>query len=234
MDYKAYFNSQWPFEAAGYIKNDQFYPLDNISEGDKRDEVAVDPSFLMDEPDVFIHSHTTGWRQHNPEFDPRSPSYHDLKGQIDTAIEWAVCTTDGVNCSDPLFWGNPDNRPPLLGRDFIYNIQDCLSLAQDWFYQERGIVLPNQARTPYWHDEGHNFMEELFPKWGFVEIAQSEAQRGDVFLYAIRSPIIRHIGVYLGNNEVISHWHKQVSAVESYGKWAKNIAKTIRYTGTAA
>lgn len=226
---KAHFNACYPEEGAGYIKDGLFYPLQNISSGDKREEVAVDPSFLLKEPQMFVHSHTTGWKQFDRWHDPRSPSYFDLKGQIDTGIEWGVMTTDGENCSDLYTWGNWNNRPPYEGRDFIHNIQDCLSLGQDWFAREYGIHLPNVARHPFWHDEGQDLMNDLYQEWGFYDIDISEARRGDWFLYAIRTPILRHIGIYLGNNQVLSHWYGRLSAVEPMGTWAKHIRKVIRH-----
>lgn len=230
-DFKQYFASKYPEEAAGYFKDGVFFPLENISTGDKRLECAVDNSFLLSEPDVFMHSHTTGWKQFPADYDPRSPSKKDMETQLACDIEFALVTTDGENTSDPLFWGNPEHRPELVGREFIFNIQDCLSLAQDWFYKERNIVLPNIARNPYWHDEGENHMEDLYTKWGFVDVNMSEVQVGDVFLYAIRSEVIRHIGIYVGENKVLSHWYGRLSAVEDFGTWAKYIKRTIRYKG---
>lgn len=229
---KQHFNSCWPNEGAGYLKGGVFYPLENISEGDKRNEVAVDPSFLLQEPEVFIHSHTTGWKQFDEHYDPRSPSYFDLKGQIETDIEWAIITTDGENCSEPLYWGNPDHRPPHIGRDFIFNIQDCLSLAQDWFYSEYGIVLPNHPRHPLWHEDGQNYMEDLYKAWGFEDVPLAELKRGDVLLYAIRPtiyPMARHIGIYLGDNQVLSHWHERISAIEPFGAHFRNIKIAARH-----
>jgi hypothetical protein len=229
MTHTEHFNSCYPYEAAGYYKDGIFHPLDNISDGDRRNEVAVDPSFLLDDPDVFVHSHTTGWRQLEAGEDPRSPSYFDLKGQIETDIEWAVCTTDGENCSELLYWGNPNHRPELEGRDFIFNIQDCLSLAQDWFYKEHKLVLPNQPRHPFWHEDGANHIEDLYHLWGFEDIELSQMKKGDVLLYAIKYPMARHIGVYLGNNQVLSHWHDRLSAVEPFGKWAKYVKLAARH-----
>jgi cell wall-associated NlpC family hydrolase len=225
MDYKQYFISKWPEEAVGYIKDGEFYPLENIA-ADKQYEFEVDPAFLIEEPDALLHSHTTGITVQS--HDPRSPSYQDLKYQIATDIEWGICVTDGQTCDDPLWWGNPNNRPPLLGREFIFNIQDCLCLCQDWFYQERGIVLPTEPRTPHWNEEGQNYMEDLYEQWGFERIELNTLTRGDVLFYKVRSPVVNHLGIYLGNNEVISHWYGRVSCIEGFGKWANYIQFAAR------
>lgn len=227
MDFKQYFISKWPEEAVGYLKDGQFFPLENIAV-DKRHQFEVDPMFMLNEPDALLHSHTVGFEEQR--HDARSPSITDLEYQITTAIEWGICVTDGDVCEDPLYWGNPNNRPELLGRDFIFNIQDCLSLCQDWFYQEHGVVLPNQPRNPYWNEDGENYMEQLYESWGFDKIDLGSLRRGDVLFYKVRSPVVNHLGIYLDNNEVISHWYGRVSAIESYGKWANYIQFAARYT----
>jgi hypothetical protein len=225
MDFKSYFISKWPEEAVGYLKNGQFFPLENIAV-DKLHEFEVDPEFQLEEPDALLHSHTTGFEVQT--HDPRAPSFQDLKHQIITDIEWGICVTDGQTCDDPLYWGNPANRPPLEGREFIFNIQDCLCLCQDWFYTEHGLVLPSEARTPHWNEEGQNYMEALYESWGFERIGLDELRRGDVLFYQVRSPVVNHLGIYLGDNQVLSHWYGRVSAVEGFGRWASYIKFAAR------
>lgn len=230
-DYKAYFISKYPEEAAGYLKDGKFYELENLAEGDKRTECSVHPSFLLNDPDVFVHSHTTGWCIQPDDFDARSPSYQDLKSQAETGIEWAIATTDGETCSDLLYWGNPKNRPPLLGRDFIYNLQDCFALLQDHLYSELGVSIPTVPRNKFWHEEGQNLVQDHFRELGFTEVELNDLQPNDVLLYAVRDPVVRHIGIYLGNNQVLSHWYNRLSAIENYGTWAKYVKLAVRYTG---
>jgi hypothetical protein len=221
MDFKDYFIRKWPEEAVGYLKDGAFHPLENISEGDKRRTFKVDESFLLSEPDALLHSHTTG--SERQDGDPRSPSAADLECQIATDIEWGICVTDGENCEEPLWWGNPANRPPLEGREFIFNIQDCLSLCQDWFYADRGLVLPNQPRNPFWNQEGEDHIGSLYKNWGFRKVALDKLKHGDVLFYQVRSPVINHLGIYLGDNQVLSHWYGRTSCVEDFGVWARYI-----------
>jgi hypothetical protein len=225
VTYKEYFNQQWPNEGVGYIKDGVFYPLENTAE-DKRWSFEVDPAFLLEEPDCLLHSHCVG--NETIEVDPHSPSFEDMESQIATAIEWGICVCDGETCEDPVYWGNPKNRPELIGRDFIFNVQDCLSLCQDWFYSEKGIELPNQPRNAFWNEEGQNYMEELYETWGFDKVELTELQAGDVLFYKVRSKVVNHLGIYLGNNEVISHWYGRVSCIESFGKWAGYIEFAAR------
>jgi hypothetical protein len=227
MDYKEHFNSCWPEEGVGYIKDDKFYPLENIAT-DKLHQFEVNPKFLLEQPDLLLHSHCVG-RDIHYDGHPKSPTYEDLVGQLTTDIEWGICVTDGETCEEPVYWGNLAHRPPLLDREFIFNIQDCYTLVQDWFYQKRGISLPNQARTPHWNEEGHDLLAGSYEQWGFVKIELEDIQPGDVVFYQVRSPVINHLGVYLGNNEIISHWYGRISCIESFGIWANYIQFAARY-----
>lgn len=209
------------------MKDGEFFLVQNIAEN-KELSFEMPPEVMLAEPDMILHSHTVGHRVFEPGHNPKSPSAADLQGQLMTAVEWGIVVTDGQTCEPPVLWGNPERRPPLLGREFIYNAQDCFSLAQDWYYQEMGKVLPNFVRDPFWHEDGKNYIVEQFENYGFKQIDLAELQYGDALVYCIRSPIPRHIGIYLGNNQVISHWYNRVSAIESFGTWAKYIALALR------
>lgn len=227
MNFKEHFIKCWPNEGVGYIKDGEFFPLENIAE-DPSNAFAVDPAFLLNEPDALLHSHCTGVKV--LDVDPHVPSYEDLLGQQQTDIEWGICVTDGQVCEDPLYWGNPLNRPPLEGREFIYNVQDCLALVQDWYFANRGVVLPTQARTPFWNEEGQNYFEDLHEAWGFKVVDLCDLAEGDVLFYKVRSPVVNHIGVYVGDNKVLSHWFGRLSGVEDFGKWAGYIQFAARYS----
>jgi hypothetical protein len=227
---KAHLISVWPEEGCGYIKDGVFYPVANLAE-DKEHAFEFPADLMLVEPDIIVHSHTVGYADKNPSHDARAPSHADLVGQLNTAVEWALCVTDGQTCEDPRFWGNPSNRPPLVGRDFIHNLQDCFSLAQDWYYAERGLVLPNVARTPFWNQEGENHIAEHYASFGFVEIPLSELQHGDALLYQVRSKVPNHIGIYVGDNRVLSHWAGRISQEEDFGTWARYIVTALRYQG---
>lgn len=229
--YKEYFISKWPEEGVGYIKSGKFYPLENKAV-DKIHSFAVDESFMLDEPEILLHSHTVGHEPTKNSDNPKEPSYLDLLGQINTDIEWGICVTDGEVCEDPVYWGNPDNRPELIGRDFIYNIQDCFALAQDWYYKEIGLTLPNYPRDKYWNRNGENYIMEQYSKYGFIDVALEELKPGDALLYQVQSKVPCHIGIYLGNGQVISHWFGRQSAIESYGKFARYIVRALRYANT--
>lgn len=226
-----YVKSKWPEEAIVFVDADaNLHFVENIAE-DKLHTFKAEPSALVElNPVLIIHSHTVGFEVITDfATDPRSPSKADLAGQIATDVEWCIIATDGENCDEPVYWGNPNNRPPLLGRDFLFNCQDCLSLAQDWYYQTLGIELPNKARDAFWNFEGENHIVSDFESFGFVQIPIEEAGYGDALIYQVRSDVPNHIGIHLGGNKVLSHWYGRVSAEEDYGTWARYISMALRH-----
>ena len=222
---KSFFIKAFPNEAVGYLKDGKFYELENLS-SNPRHSFEVRPDFLLNEPDVLVHSHCVTTRS---MFDPRSPSYEDLKTQIAIDIECAVCVTDGVECSDPMYWGNPKNRPALVGRDFIHNIQDCFSLVQDYYFQELGIELRSVPRYAGWAQDGLTLIESSYIDMGFKEIPISEAKANDLFFYQVHAKTPNHLGVYVGDQRVLTHWYGRASGFEPYSKWASKIVKAVRY-----
>lgn len=217
--------SCYPKEGVGYFKDGVFYPLTNLSED--MDTFEVDETVLLLEPDLLVHSHNV--KRYGPHQDPREPSFQDLLGQINTGVEWAIIPTDGQECSQPVRWGNPTSRPPLLDREFIHSVQDCLSLMQDAFYQKYGIILPSQPRTPDWWLQGHDYMTQLYQDWGFNRVELSELKEGDVLFYTVRSKVVNHLGMYVGDGQVLSHWYGRVSNIEPYARWARYVTFAARH-----
>jgi hypothetical protein len=222
---KEYFISKWPEEACGYLKYGVFYPLENCSE-DKENDIEVDGEFLIRKPDVFVHSHTF---REEPPSDPRAPSEVDLHNQIITNIEWAICATDGKTCSDPIFWGNPNHRPPIEGREFIVNAQDCLSLVQDWYYEHLNIRLPNKARSADW-DLGYSFMDDEYTNWGFYDVPLDDLKHGDVMMMRVLlATTTNHLAVYVGDGKIIHHGYGQVPITEQCHRWLKRTVRVVRH-----
>lgn len=225
-DYEQYFISKYPEEGVGYLKDGKFYPVENLAE-EKTCNCVFDGSILIKKPDVILHSHT---RVSGDTGDLRVPSYTDMHNQIVSAVEWGIVVTDGVKCEEPVYWGNPLRRPPLIEREFIPNIQDCLSLVQDWYFAELNIVLPNQPRDPDWDLQGLNYMDDLYESWGFTkEVAWDEMERGDLMMFKCLSAITNHLAVYVGNGEMIHHGLGQISVIEPVHKWQKRLVRVVRH-----
>lgn len=226
MEFKQYFIDAYPDEAVGYVKQGVFYPIENIAT-DQTEDCAFDGSILIHQPELIIHSHTK--KPKDKELDQRVPSQIDLQNQIMTACEWAICVTDGQTCSDPMYWGNNDHRPPLKDREFIYNIQDCLSYIQDWYHQKCGIKLPNCARSPDWDDKGFTYMDDLYQEWGFVDVSRDQMQHGDLLMFKMLSHTTNHLGIYLGDGLMTWHCEGQVPTTLPLGRFAKRVSRAARH-----
>jgi proteasome lid subunit RPN8/RPN11 len=215
----------YPMEGVGYFKDGIFYPVKNLST--EPGNFEIDNSILLLQPDCLVHSHDIALS--GPHGDAREPSDIDLQGQINTGVEWAIIVTDGVECNPPVRWGNPATRPPLLDREFIHGIQDCLSLMQDAFYQRWGIRLPNKARKQDWWVNGEDLMSQFYEAFGFEKVPLEDIQRGDVLFYTVRSKVVNHLGMYEGDGKVLSHWGGRVSNIEDYHVWARYVTFAARY-----
>lgn len=227
-NYKEYFRSNYPNEAVGYIKKGKFYPVKNLS-ATPSTNFEIDPKVLLKKPEILLHSHCVPKEPIN--YDPHEPSYEDLLGQQQTGIEWGICVTDGEVCEDPVYWGNPDHRPPLLERQFIHSIQDCLCLVQDWYWETYKIKLPTHPRSPDWFETGKNYMEELYSEWGFEDIDRNDMKFGDVLMYQVRSPVVNHLSIYIGDNKVLTHWFGRLSEIQNAGLWMSHCKTVVRYKG---
>lgn len=85
---------KWPCEMVGYVKDDQFYPLRNISKSPKdRYQLSIQDTLfvLNNEVDFLVHSHPTLDNQ---------PSQKDLMAQKSTNIPFLIIGTDGTTCTD--------------------------------------------------------------------------------------------------------------------------------------
>lgn len=112
---------------------------------------------------------------------------------------------------------------PLEGREFIFGKQDCLTLVQDFYLRELSIVLPNAPRTDKFWERGEDLYMDNFAKAGFERIP-APSQRGDVIMMAIRSDIVNHAAVWLGDRDhMLHHPYEHLSERTVYGGyWAEN------------
>ncbi len=226
--------SCYPNEGGGVITtDDKFHPLKNLAE-DPRQTYELRPwTLLAYDVKCLLHSHT-----YDPNVrlidDPRIPSKADLQGQIDTDVEWAIVVCEGQNVTPPFFWGDYDHRPPLMEREFIHSMQDCLGFMQDWQYKHFGLKLPMFARTPNWFLEGKNHMVDQYQKWGFVDVSNQPQARGDVVFYRIQSDVVNHIGVVIEPNTVAHHLFNRFPKTEPYAVWHKYVMMRIRHVTNPA
>jgi proteasome lid subunit RPN8/RPN11 len=243
----------YPEEACGFIVKGEYVPVKNV---------ASDPKSHVDDPDactcrkccfrvakkdvakylpdadMFLHSHPDG---------PLYPSRTDMQSQISMGIPWGIIALDEERIGQPEIWGDTLPIQPLVGRTFLHGIRDCYSLIRDVYRLGRErlaldditrewpfdpIYLADKPRDHAWWEMDLDYYETEPGKWGFVPIAQHEAQPGDVFLASIRANgKINHGGVLLSNDLILHHLPQRVSRREPAGIWARHAAKWVRYVG---
>lgn len=144
---------------------------------------------------AVVHSH--------PDY-PDCPSAADMRGQLSSAVPWAIVATDG-QATKPLRWFGVANTDPLVGRGFVHGIQDCYALIKDYYAQELGIQLPEYPRDWEWWLNGEDLYSQGFETAGFVEINAAQAKPNDMWLAQLRGKVASHGGLLLENGLALHH-----------------------------
>lgn len=192
------------------IKGDlaEYVPCRNIAEGE--DEFRIDPSDWAEAEDRghvlgVVHSHPGG---------PVTPSPADLAGQEAMGLPWWIVVP---GTSEWARFG----VSPLEGRVFAWGVEDCFSLARDYFGG-----LPDFARAPgFWLDR--DLFGDCAPLAAFYPV-KGDPEPGDVLLFAIKSETRNHCAVYLGDGRILHHMPGRLSAAEPIGPLVHALKTTMR------
>ena len=225
---------RFPNECCGVIINGIYYPCKNLATTPEQtfklggaEVTQLELKHGSVEAVVHSHPYTAITRG---KWEPEWPSSHDMESWMKGKVPWCIVATDGEGITAPV-WLNDQDRPELLGREFVHGITDCYALIRDYFWFQ-GVEIPNYARGMEWWMQGQDLYSENFATAGFVEIPADEARIGDVVLMKVASPVINHGGVITGPNEISHHLIHRLSGRDTLSRWRRTIAKYLRHVGT--
>jgi proteasome lid subunit RPN8/RPN11 len=121
-------------------------------------------------------------------------------------------------------------RCPYLGRAYVAEVHDCLTLAQDYYQWEYGIELTTVPRTPELYRRGNKNIGQ-WAEENSLEFIPVPEEPGDLILMSHRcTNYPNHLGIYLGERMFMHHLLDKPSNKELYaGYWEKISLRSLRH-----
>lgn len=216
---RAHASQEFPREACGLIiirKGRRVYmPCRNIA-GSAQEFVIAPEDYAAAEEigqvEMVVHSHPNA----SPE-----PSQADRIGIEQTGMPWMIVNhpVGHYTVTEPSGY-----VAPLIGRQFVHGVLDCLTLIQD-YYKSIGISLPQYEREEQWWLKGQNLYLDLYQDCGFELV--SEPRQHDVLLMQVASPVPNHGAIFIGDGTIMHHQAGRLSSQDVYGGWYRKITTHV-------
>jgi proteasome lid subunit RPN8/RPN11 len=163
-----------------------------------------------------------------------TPSDADVTGCENTEMPWHILSIykdgESFRFSEPVVVTPGGHEMPYLERQYVFGVQDCWSLARDFYRREFSIELGDYPRIEEFWKKGHDFFGNNWSAEGFARLVDREPQYGDLFLIQTEGEFPNHIAVYIGDEMIMHHATGRLSRREIFGGyWKKHAVVHLRH-----
>lgn len=223
--------ANYPQESCGFIlENDEVIFCQNVSETPEKAFTINPEEFVkyLGKIKYIFHSHCVDIKK-GKFLDPRTPSVTDIEYQKASGVPWLIFATEGWNVSDPIEVPRTPNTN-YTGRPFIWFINDCYTLVQDYYKFEFGIELKEYILHDYTAArKTDKIFEEFITDYGFEEVeGLDNLQNGDLFIIDNSGFAENHLGIY--HNGKLLH-QNLISCEEPIENYLGKYRKRLKYVG---
>lgn len=219
--------TKYPEEGCGIILNKQgkleWLPCENVAEN-KEESFALDSSVyikahLLGDIYAIVHSHVNS----SPDL-----SEADISASNFLGIKYIVYS---IPEGEKREYTPKKAVQKLTGRTYEFGKNDCYTLVKDYYKQEKNITLPTMDFKDFWWENGLDYFNQYYKDFGFIEVTSPKP--GDGIIFAVRSNVPNHCGIYLKEDLLLHHAENRLSCRESlYPFWIKNIVRYVRYANS--
>ena len=182
------------------------------------------------------------WHTHVNDKYPLTPSETDVAACNATGVDWIIVDVKSPEQNSKkhifgefFFIAPKGSDQEYLLRPYIYGVNDCFTLARDYYKNELGISIDFRAEgypeITDWQTKGFNMLLDNYKSADFVRVSQDDAQIGDLFLIQMSVSATDHIAIYVGDDKILHHCMGRLSSIDVYGGgyWQKHTTTCLRH-----